>query len=125
MENKRGVSVEEAMHAWKPNGHSGLDLDREHFAKRAGQSSASDAAREMVRSHFAAAPTVELSFAKPGQQAVHMIAKTEQVLGGQYNDVIDRNAAKGFTVSVSAAGHGQKAVKEQAQSQFAGLGFGI
>ena len=54
-----------------------------------------------------------------------MIAKTEQVLGGQYNDVIDRNAAKGFTVSVSAAGHGQKAVKEQAQSQFAGLGFGI
>jgi hypothetical protein len=124
VENKRGVSVEEAMHAWKPDGHGGLDLNREYFAKGADQSSASRAAQETVRSRFAAAPTVELTFAKQGQQAVHMIAKTDQILGGQYNDVIDRNAAKGFTVSVSAAEHGQKVVKQQEQSQATGLGFG-
>jgi hypothetical protein len=125
VENKRGVSVEEAMHAWKPDGHGGLDLNREYFAKGADQSSVSRAAQETVRSRFAGAPTVELTFAKPGQQAVHMIAKTDQVLSGQYNEIIDKNAAKGFQVTVSAAEHGQKAVKEQAQAQFAGLGFGI
>jgi hypothetical protein len=124
-EQNMGLSREEMMQGWKRNEQGGLDLDREYFAKRGEQSSPSRATQEAVRNRFAAAPTVDLSFAKPGQQAVHMVAKTEQILSGQFNDVIDRNAAKGFTVSVSGAGHGQKAVTEQEQAQFAGLGFGV
>jgi hypothetical protein len=71
----------------------------------------------MVRSHFAAAPSVELTFAKEGQRAVAVVAKTEQLLSGHYNDMIDRNASKGFSVSVSGAEQAQKVAKQQPDSK--------
>jgi hypothetical protein len=126
-EKSMAISREEAMQGWKRNEHGGLELNREYFAVLAQKMafekpSASRVAQETVRSHFAGARTLELTFAKEGQQAVHMTAKTDQILKGEYNEVIDRNAAKGFHVTVS---QGQKAAKQQEQSQAAGLGFGF
>jgi hypothetical protein len=87
--------------------------------------SASHAAQETVRSHFARERSVQLTFTKEGQRAVSMVAKTEQILSGRYSEMIDRNAAKGFQVTVSGAEQAQKPVNQQEQAQATGLGFGF
>lgn len=93
--------------------------------KQSLERSASHAAQETVRSHFARERSVQLTFTKEGQRAVSMVAKTEQILSGRYSEMIDRNAAKGFQVTVSGAEQAQKPVNQQEQAQATGLGFGF
>ena len=76
---------------------------------------ASARTQEAVRAHFANAPTVELEFSKQGRRTVSVTAKTEHILSGQFNQLIDANAAKGFSVAVSAGSHEKR--QETAQHQ--------
>ena len=90
-----------------------------------GKDWASARTQQAVRTHFANAPTVELEFSKRGQKTVSLNAKTEHILEGRYNQLIDANAQKGFSVAVSASSQEkrQETAKQQQYSNEISYGF--